>query len=70
MENCPIQINKVKDGTFTFQEKAKQNKHKQTNKYTCLKMTKNPRNNRQNDRSKFLEKLKQAIPSKRDNHLV
>ena len=54
MENCPILINKVKDWTFRFQK----------NKYTYLVMTSNARNNRQNDRSKFLEKLKQAVPIK------
>ena len=56
MENCPIQINKVKDWTFRFPK----------NKYTCLIMTSNTRNNRRNDRSKFLEKLKQTIPTKFD----
>ena len=54
MENCSIQINKVKDLTFRFQK----------NKCTCLIMTSNARNNRRNGRSKFLEKLKQAIPTK------
>ena len=54
MENCPILMNKVKYWTFRFQK----------NKYTCLTMTSNGRNNRLNDRSKFLENLKQAIPTK------
>ena len=54
MENCSTQINKVKGGTFRFQK----------NKCTCLIMTSNARNNRINDRSKFLEKLKQAVPAK------
>ena len=54
IENCSIQINKVKDWTFRFQK----------NKCTCLIMTSNARNNRRNGRSKFLEKLKQAIPTK------
>ena len=54
MENCAILINKVKDWIFRFQK----------NKYTCLIMTSNSRNNRQNDKSKFLGKLKQAIPTK------
>ena len=53
MENCSIQINKVKNWTFRFQK----------NKYTCLIITSNARNHRRNDRSEFLEKLKQAIPS-------
>ena len=51
-----IQINKVKDWTFRFLKK----------KNTCLIMTSNARNNRQNYRSKFLEKLKQAVPKKWD----
>ena len=54
IENCSIQISKVKDWTFRFQK----------NKYTCLIMTRDTRNNRKNDVSKFLEKLKQAIPTK------
>ena len=33
-------------------------------KYTCLITTSNARNNRRNDRSRFLEKLKQAILTK------
>ena len=36
----------------------------QSNKYTCLIMTSNAWNNRRNDRRKFVEKLKQAIPTK------
>ena len=56
MENCFIQINKVKDWTFRFQK----------DKCTCLIMASNAANNRRNDRSKFLEKLKQAIPTKWD----
>ena len=35
------------------------------NKYTCLIMASNARNNRGNDRSKYLEKLKEVIPTKR-----
>ena len=54
MENCPILIKKVKDWTFRSQK----------NKYTYLIMTSNARNNRSNDRSNFLEKLKQAIRTK------
>ena len=54
MENCSIQINKVKDWTFIFQK----------NKCTCLIITSNARNNRINDRRKFLEKLKQGILTK------
>ena len=54
MENCSIQIYKVKDWTFRFQ----------ITKCTCLIITSNARNNGENGRSKFLEKLKQAIPTK------
>ena len=54
IKNCSIKINKVKDWTFRFQK----------NKYTSLIMTSNARKNRINDTSKFLEKLKQAIPIK------
>ena len=53
-KNYPIHISKVKGRTFRFQQ----------NKYTCLIITNNTRNNRTNDRSKFMEKLKQAIPTK------
>ena len=56
MENSSIQKNKVKDWTFIFQK----------NKCTCLIMTSSARNNRRNDRSKVLEKLKQAFPTKWD----
>ena len=54
IEYCSIQINKVKDWTFRFQK----------NKCTCLIMTSDARNDRINDRSKFLEKLKQVISIK------
>ena len=33
-------------------------------------MTNNAKNNRRNDRSKFLEKLKQSISTNRDDHVV
>ena len=56
IENCSIQIYKVKDWTFRFQ----------ITKCTCLIMTSNAKNNRKNGRSKFLEKLKEAIPAKSD----
>ena len=46
IENCSIQIKKVKDRTFRFQK----------NKCTCLIMTGNARNNRRNDGSKVLKK--------------
>ena len=55
-KNYPIHISKVKGRTFRFQQ----------NKYTYLIITNNTRNNRTNDRSKFMEKLKQAIPTKWD----
>ena len=56
LENRSIQRCKVKDWTFRFQK---------TN-CTCLIMTSNARNNRKNGRSKFLEKVKLAIPTKWD----
>ena len=54
MENCSIKINKVKAWTFRFQK----------NKCTCLIMTSNATNNRINNRSELLEKLRNTIPTK------
>ena len=54
MENCSIQINKVKNWTFRFQK----------NKCTCLIMTSNARNIRRNDGSKVPKKMKEAFPAK------
>ena len=56
MENCSILINRMKDWTIRFQK----------NECICFVMTSNPRNNRRNDRNKFLVTLKQAIPTKWD----